>query len=96
MFSVVLLVVTCARTHTHNYHTTRNAIRNIANSADWSTDDGDIDALITVEVLIVAPDRETGEQLHIANIQFNNLDIIGECFFGHILKILLTKYPIFI
>lgn len=59
-------------------HTPQKCAANIANSADWSHGAGDVDALITVEVLFVAPDRETGEQLHIANIQFNNLDIIGE------------------
>lgn len=50
---------------------------NVANSATWSAA-GDIDALITVEVLFVAPDGGGGEQLQIANIQFNNLDIIGK------------------
>lgn len=50
---------------------------NVANSATWSAA-GDIDALITVEVLFVAPEGSSGEQLQIANIQFNNLDIIGE------------------
>ena len=56
----------------------RNKIKTkSANSATWSAA-GDIDALITVEVLLVAPDATGGEQLHIANIQFNNLDIIGK------------------
>lgn len=59
-----------AHTHAHTVY--------IANSGDWSPAAADIDALITVEVLFVAPDPLTGEQLQIANIQFNNLDIIGE------------------
>lgn len=50
---------------------------NVANSATWSAA-GDIDALITVEILFVAPEGVGGEQLQIANIQFNNLDIIGK------------------
>lgn len=54
-----------------------HASKTLANSATWSAAD-DIDALITVEVLFVPPDSETGEQLQIANIQFNNLDIIGK------------------
>lgn len=37
----------------------------------------DTDALITVEILLINQDKD-GEQLHVANIQFNNLDIIGE------------------
>lgn len=49
----------------------------VANSATWSAA-GDIDALITVEVLFVTPEGGGGEQLQIANIQFNNLDIIGK------------------
>lgn len=54
---------------------------NEANSATWSAA-GDIDALITVEVLFVTPEPTSGnEQLQIANIQFNNLDIIGESMF---------------
>lgn len=69
--------------HAHTYTQTHAQRSNVANSADWSAGAGDVDALITVEVLIVAPDRDTGEQLHIANIQFNNLDIIGECGGGY-------------
>lgn len=49
-----------------------------ANSENWSTTH-DIDALITVEVLLVTPDVADAEYLQIANIQFNNLDIIGMC-----------------
>lgn len=52
-----------------------------ANSATWSAA-GDIDALITVEILFVMPEPGSGnEQLQIANIQFNNLDIIGRLMF---------------
>lgn len=45
----------------------------------WDTGT-DLDALITVEVLFVTPLDETEETVQIANIQFNNLDIIGECY----------------
>jgi len=38
---------------------------------------GDLDALITVEILFVTPEKDD-EKLQIANIQFNNLDIIGK------------------
>lgn len=48
-----------------------------ANSDNWSTTH-DVDALITVEVLLVRPEVADGESLQIANIQFNNLDIIGK------------------
>jgi hypothetical protein len=34
--------------------------------------------LITIEVLLVEPETPDGERLQIANIQFNNLDIIGK------------------
>lgn len=50
---------------------------NKANSENWSTNH-DVDALITVEVLLVTPEHADGERLQIANIQFNNLDIIGK------------------
>lgn len=50
---------------------------NKANSEHWSTTH-DVDALITVEVLLVTPEVADGECLQIANIQFNNLDIIGK------------------
>lgn len=36
----------------------------------------DIDALITIEILLIEPETD-GERLHVANIQFNNLDIIA-------------------
>lgn len=49
----------------------------MANSDTWSTTH-DIDALIMVEVLLVTPEVVNGERLQIANIQFNNLDIIGK------------------
>lgn len=49
---------------------------NEAHSENWSTTH-DVDALITVEVLLVTPEVSDGERLQIANIQFNNLDIIG-------------------
>ena len=49
---------------------------NKANPENWSTNH-DVDALITVEVLLVTPEHADGERLQIANIQFNNLDIIG-------------------
>lgn len=48
-----------------------------ANSENWCTTH-DADALITVEVLLVRPEISDGEYLQIANIQFNNLDIIGK------------------
>lgn len=39
----------------------------------------DSDALIIVEIHIIDSDTENdGEQIHVANIQFNNLDIIGK------------------
>lgn len=47
------------------------------NSYVWDTGT-DLDALITVEVLFVTPADEKEETVQIANIQFNNLDIIGE------------------
>lgn len=52
-------------------------LKQTANSDTWSTTH-DIDALITVEVLLVTPEVADGERLQIANIQFNNLDIIGK------------------
>lgn len=45
----------------------------------WDTGT-DLDALITVEVLFVTPFDEKEETLQVANIQFNNLDIIGKRF----------------
>ncbi|KAJ6645642.1 Vacuolar protein sorting-associated protein 13D [Pseudolycoriella hygida] len=60
-------------------HTISKALSNLqrTNSATWSAA-GDVDALITVEVLFVTPEPGSGgEQLQIANIQFNNLDIIA-------------------
>lgn len=36
----------------------------------------DIDALITIEIILIEPEAD-GERLHVANIQFNNLDIIA-------------------
>lgn len=50
---------------------------NSENSYIWNTGT-DLDALITVEVLFVTPLDEKEETVQIANIQFNNLDIIGE------------------
>lgn len=49
----------------------------IENSYVWDTGT-DLDALITVEVLFVTPMDDTEETVQVANIQFNNLDIIGE------------------
>lgn len=49
----------------------------LENSYVWDTGT-DLDALITVEVLFVTPLDEKEETVQIANIQFNNLDIIGE------------------
>lgn len=49
----------------------------IDNSSVWDTGT-DLDALITVEVLLVTPLDENEETVQIANIQFNNLDIIGK------------------
>lgn len=74
MCFICFWVLTLETKHTHTY---REHARILANSVTWSAAD-DIDALITVEVLFVPPDKETGEQLQIANIQFNNLDIIGK------------------
>lgn len=53
-------------------------VKIIANSSVWSIAD-DLDALIVVDILFVNSDDDS-EQLQIANIQFNNLDIIGEIF----------------
>lgn len=36
----------------------------------------DLDALITIEIILFEPEAD-GERLHVANIQFNNLDIIA-------------------
>lgn len=36
----------------------------------------DVDALITIEIILIEPEGE-GERLQVANIQFNNLDIIA-------------------
>ena len=48
------------------------------NSPLWNaTLDNDADALITIEVLLFEP-IDGGEKLQVANIQFNNLDIIGK------------------
>lgn len=55
----------------------KSKTQNKANSENWSTNH-DVDALITVEVLLVTPEHADGERLQIANIQFNNLDIIGK------------------
>lgn len=52
-------------------------MKQLANSDTWSATH-DIDALITVEVLLVTPEVTDDERLQIANIQFNNLDIIGK------------------
>lgn len=38
---------------------------------------GDLDALITVEIVFVTAERPE-DKLQVANIQFNNLDIIGK------------------
>ncbi|XP_055378948.1 intermembrane lipid transfer protein Vps13D [Condylostylus longicornis] len=46
------------------------------NSASWSHID-DLDALITMEINFIQPDLKNSEQLRIANINFNNLDIIA-------------------
>lgn len=59
-----------------------------ANSEHWSTPH-DVDALITVEVLLVRPEHADGECLQIANIQFNNLDIIGKY---HTIYILIFRF----
>lgn len=78
---VFFFVYTLETNHTHRMHTIA-----LANSVTWSAAD-DLDALITVEVLFLPPDKDTGEQLQIANIQFNNLDIIGKiCNFPYLKK----------
>lgn len=46
------------------------------NSPLWNAPVDDIDALITIEILLIEPETD-GERLHVANIQFNNLDIIA-------------------
>uniref|UniRef100_A0A1B0D2C6 Uncharacterized protein n=1 Tax=Phlebotomus papatasi TaxID=29031 RepID=A0A1B0D2C6_PHLPP len=50
-------------------------VYNTANSSVWSIAD-DLDALIVVDILFVNSEDDS-EQLQIANIQFNNLDIIA-------------------
>lgn len=42
----------------------------------WNAPFDDADALITIEVILIEPEAD-GERLQIANIQFNNLDIIA-------------------
>lgn len=42
----------------------------------WNNSFDDIDALITIEVTFIEPENE-GDRLQVANIQFNNLDIIA-------------------
>lgn len=42
----------------------------------WNSSFDDIDALITIEVTFIEPEDE-GDRLQVANIQFNNLDIIA-------------------
>lgn len=42
----------------------------------WNGPLDDLDALITIEVILIEPEND-GERLQIANIQFNNLDIIA-------------------
>lgn len=42
----------------------------------WNAASDDIDALITIEITLIEPE-EGGDKRHIANIQFNNLDIIA-------------------
>lgn len=42
----------------------------------WNNSFDDIDALITIEVTFIEPEDE-GDRLQVANIQFNNLDIIA-------------------
>lgn len=42
----------------------------------WNTPADDVDALITIEIILVEPEGDS-ERLHVANIQFNNLDIIA-------------------
>jgi hypothetical protein len=58
----------------------KNLFEQSANSSILSAASyaGDLDALITVEVMFINPTDDDGERLQIANIQFNNLDIIGE------------------
>ncbi|XP_059608662.1 intermembrane lipid transfer protein Vps13D [Phlebotomus argentipes] len=58
-------------------HTISKALNSLqrANSSVWSAAD-DLDALIVVDILFVNS-ADDSEQLQIANIQFNNLDIIA-------------------
>lgn len=42
----------------------------------WNSSFDDIDALITIEVTFIEPEGD-GDRLQVANIQFNNLDIIA-------------------
>lgn len=42
----------------------------------WNSSFDDIDALITIEITFIEPEGE-GDRLQVANIQFNNLDIIA-------------------
>lgn len=42
----------------------------------WNAHADDVDALITIEIILIEPETD-GERLQIANIQFNNLDIIA-------------------
>lgn len=42
----------------------------------WNAFHDDVDALITIEIILIEPETD-GERLQVANIQFNNLDIIA-------------------